>query len=159
MTHGEKAGALFLEGYNCAQSVVLAFADEMGILKETAARIASSFGGGLGRLREVCGCVSGMAIVAGELLGYSGPETGKPKADHYALIQELAEEFRKKNGSIICRDLLSGITSDTAPVPEARTDDYYKKRPCKDLAVCAAEILERKREERKAQDLEKNGQK
>ena len=83
MTHGEKAGALFLEGYNCAQSVVLAFADEMGIPKETAARIASSFGGGLGRLREVCGCVSGMAIVAGELLGYSGPETRKPKADHY----------------------------------------------------------------------------
>lgn len=121
--------------------------------------IASSFGGGLGRLREVCGCVSGMAIVAGELLGYSGPETGKPKADHYALIQELAEEFRKENGSIICRDLLSGITSDTAPVPEARTDDYYKKRPCKDLAVCAAEILERKLEERKVQDLEKNGQK
>ena len=150
MTHGEKAGALFLEGYNCAQSVVLAFADEMGTPKETAARIASSFGGGLGRLREVCGCVSGMAIVAGELLGYSGPETG---------IQELAEEFRKENGSIICRDLLSGITSDTAPVPEARTDDYYKKRPCKDLAVCAAEILERKLEERKAQDLEKNGQK
>ena len=100
-----------------------------------------------------------MAIVAGELLGYSGPETGKPKADHYALIQELAEEFRKENGSIICRDLLSGITSDTAPVPEARTDDYYKKRPCKDLAVCAAEILERKLEERKAQNLEKNGQK
>ena len=132
MTHGEKAGALFLEGYNCAQSVVLAFADEMGIPKETAARIASSFGGGLGRLREVCGCVSGMAIVAGELLGYSGPETGKPKADHYALIQE---------------------------VPEARTDDYYKKRPCKDLAVCAAEILERKLEERNVQDLEKNGQK
>ena len=96
MTHGEKAGALFLEGYNCAQSVVLAFADEMGTPKETAARIASSFGGGLGRLREVCGCVSGMAIVAGELLGYSGPETGKPKADHYALIQELAEEFRKE---------------------------------------------------------------
>ena len=79
MTHGEKAGALFLEGYNCAQSVVLAFADEMGIPKETAARIASSFGGGLGRLREVCGCVSGMAIVAGELLGYSGPETGEAK--------------------------------------------------------------------------------
>ena len=159
MTHGEKAGALFLEGYNCAQSVVLAFADEMGIPKETAARIASSFGGGLGRLREVCGCVSGMAIVAGELLGYSGPETRKPKADHYVLIQELAEEFRKENGSIICRDLLSGITSDAAPVPEARTDDYYKKRPCKDLAVCAAEILERKLEERKVQDLEKNGQK
>ena len=85
--------------------------------------------------------------------------TGKPKADHYALIQELAEEFRKKNGSIISRDLLSGITSDTAPVPEARTDDYYKKRPCKDLAVCAAEILERKLEERKAQDPEKNGPK
>ena len=73
--------------------------------------------------------------------------------------KKLAEEFRKENGSIICRDLLSGITSDTAPVPEARTDDYYKKRPCKDLAVCAAEILERKLEERKAQDLEKNGQK
>ena len=80
----------------------------------------------------------------------------------FFLMQTLTRQklqFRKENGSIICRDLLSGITSDTAPVPEARTDDYYKKRPCKDLAVCAAEILERKLEERKAQDLEKNGQK
>ena len=152
MTHGEKAGALFLEGYNCAQSVVLAFADEMGIPKDEAARIASSFGGGLGRLREVCGCVSGMAIVAGALLGYSGPETGKPKADHYALIQELAGEFRKENGSIICRELLSGITSDMAPAPEARTDEYYKKRHCKELAVCAAEILERRLEDRRKQN-------
>lgn len=144
MTHGEKARALFEEGYNCAQAVTLAFADEMGIDKETAARIASSFGGGLGRLREVCGCVSGMALVAGELFGYADPKAKEEKAAHYALIQELANEFRERNGSIICRELLNGITGDTNPVPEERTENYYKKRPCAGLAADAADILEQK---------------
>ncbi len=142
MTHAEKAKKLFEEGYNCAQAVTLAFAEEMGMEKEEAARISSSFGGGLGRLREVCGCVSGMALVAGKLWGYESPAANEEKAAHYKLIQELAGAFQEENGSIICRELLAGITDDTKPVPEARTAEYYKKRPCAELAACAAGILE-----------------
>ena len=103
MTHGEKAKAYFEQGYNCAQAVTLAFAEEMGLDKDSAAKMVSSFGGGLGRLREVCGCVSGMALAAGALYGYSDPEAKEAKADHYALIQKLAEAFKEKTGSMICR--------------------------------------------------------
>lgn len=144
--HGKRAKELFLEGYNCSQAVVLAFEEELaerGVDKETAARLASSFGGGLGRLREVCGCVSGMAIVSGILEGYSDPKAKEEKAGHYARIQELAGKFKEENGSYICYELLSGITKDTDPKPEARTETYYKKRPCAELAMCAAEILEK----------------
>ena len=148
MTHGEKAKKYFEQGYNCAQAVTLAFAEEMGLEPEQAAKMASSFGGGLGRLREVCGCVSGMALAAGALYGYSDPEAKEEKADHYALIQRLAGEFKERNGSIICRELLAGITNDTNPIPEARTDSYYKKRPCAELAYMAAEILEKEMERR-----------
>ena len=142
MTHAEKAKAYFEQGYYCAQAVTLAFAEEMGVEKEMAAKMASSFGGGLGRLREVCGCVSGMALAAGALYGYSEPEAKEEKADHYALIQKLANEFKERNGSIICRELLAGINNDTNPVPEERTESYYKKRPCAELAYVAAQILE-----------------
>ncbi len=144
MDHGEKARELFLEGYNCSQAVAGAFCEEMGMDLETAARLASSFGGGLGRLREVCGCVSGMALAAGAICGYSDPKDKEAKTKHYQLIQELAGEFKKENGSIICRELLAGINNDTNPVPEDRTETYYKKRPCPQLAACAAEILEKK---------------
>lgn len=143
MTHAEKAKAFFEQGYNCAQAVTLAFADEMGLEMDEAAKMASSFGGGLGRLREVCGCVSGMALAAGAIYGYSDPKAKEEKADHYALIQKLAGEFRDMNGSIICRELLAGINSDTNPVPEERTESYYKKRPCADFAYLAAGILEK----------------
>jgi len=148
MTHAEKAKAYFEQGYNCAQAVTLAFAEEMGLEVAEAAKMASSFGGGLGRLREVCGCVSGMALAAGAICGYSDPGAKEEKADHYALIQKLAGEFRERNGSIICRDLLAGINNDTNPVPEERTESYYKKRPCADLAYMAAEILEKELEQR-----------
>ncbi len=148
MTHGEKANAYFKQGYNCAQAVTLAFAEEMGLEPDQAAKMASSFGGGLGRLREVCGCVSGMALAAGALCGYSDPNAKEEKAEHYALIQKLAGEFKERNGSIICRELLAGINEDTNPVPEARTDSYYKKRPCAELAYVAAEILEKEMERR-----------
>lgn len=147
MTHAEKARALFKEGYNCAQAVTLAFADEMELDRETAAMLASAFGGGMGRMREVCGCVSGMALVAGKLCGYSDPKEQEGKATLYGLIQELAAEFRKENGSIICRELLAGITSDASPTPEQRTESYYRKRPCAELTACAAGILERRLEE------------
>lgn len=149
MTRAEQAKAYFEEGYNCAQAVTLAFAKEMGLEKDTAAKMASSFGGGLGRLREVCGAVSGMSLAAGALLGYADPKAKEEKADHYALIQKLAGEFREKAGSIICRELLAGINNDTNPVPEKRTASYYKKRPCGDLVALAAGILEAELESRK----------
>lgn len=148
MTHAEKAKAYFEQGYNCAQAVTLAFSEEMGMEIDAAAKMASSFGGGLGRLREVCGCVSGMALVAGVLWGYSDPKAREEKADHYARIQKLVEAFREKNGSIICRELLAGINNDTNPVPEERTESYYKKRPCAELAYIAAEILEQEMKNR-----------
>lgn len=149
-SRGDRARELFREGYNCSQAVTLAFADELearGISREMAAGLASSFGGGLGRLREVCGCVSGMALVCGALEGYTDPKTAAEKQDHYKKIQELVTTFKNENGSYICRELLAGINTDTNPVPEARTESYYKKRPCAELAACAADILERHLEE------------
>lgn len=139
----EMAMELFEEGYNCAQSVFLAFADLCGIDKKTAASLSSSFGGGMGRLREVCGAVSGMFMTAGVLYGYSEADAGEKKAEHYARIQELAAEFEQKNGTIICRELLGLPVKKEAPTPEARTEEYYQKRPCKELVGDAAEIMER----------------
>ncbi|HKL73859.1 MAG TPA: C-GCAxxG-C-C family protein, partial [Clostridia bacterium] len=105
--------------------------------------LSSSFGGGMGRLREVCGAVSGMFIVAGLLYGYDNPVDKKAKTDHYKLIQELAAEFKKENGSIVCRELLGlGKEADT-PVPDDRTKEYYSKRPCVELVGIAAEIIEK----------------
>ena len=149
-SRGELARELFREGYNCSQAVTLAFADELetrGISREMAAGLASSFGGGLGRLREVCGCVSGMALVCGALEGYTDPKAAAEKQDHYKRIQKLVKAFKDENGSYICRELLAGINTDTNPMPEARTESYYKKRPCAELAACAADILERHLEE------------
>ncbi len=142
MDHGEKAEKLFKEGCNCAQSVLCAFEDVTGIERETAAKLASSFGGGLGRMREVCGAVSGAAMVLGLAKGYSDPEDFDAKKAHYALIQEFAARFKEQNGSIICRELLSGSGASNGFTPERRTDGYYQKRPCAELCRCAAEIVE-----------------
>lgn len=136
----EEAGGYFRQGYNCCQAVVLAFAEEAGLTAKEAALLGSSFGGGMGRLREVCGTVSGMLMVAGLLKGYVSPKDREGKTTHYALVQKLADEFRKKNGSIVCRELL-GIEGRSPHVPEARTDAYYRKRPCGELVECAADIL------------------
>ena len=142
MTRREMAMENFMKGYNCSQSLVLAFEDMLPCDGAELSRLASSFGGGMGRLREVCGAVSGMFMVAGFLYGYDGPETGKVKADHYARIQELAGRFEEKHGSIVCREMLGlGVRHD-APVPEARTEEYYRKRPCPEIIGDAAEILE-----------------
>lgn len=149
-SRGDRARELFREGYNCSQAVTLAFAEELearGISREMAAGLAFSFGGGLGRLREVCGCVSGMALVCGALEGYTDPKAAAEKQDHYKRIQKLVKAFKDENGSYICRELLAGINTDTNPMPEARTESYYKKRPCAELAACAADILERHLEE------------
>lgn len=139
----QKAMEYFEEGYNCSQAVVLAFEDLYQIDRETMLRMSSSFGGGMGRLREVCGSVSGMFLVAGLLYGYDQPKAGEKKAEHYARIQELASEFREKNGSIVCRELLGlKIQGADVPVPEERTAEYYKKRPCKELVGLSTVILE-----------------
>lgn len=140
-TKGEQAKAMFEQGYNCAQSVFGAFARELGLEPETALLLASPFGGGMGRLREVCGAVSGMLMVAGLTRGYSAPDDNE-KQRVYALTQELAGRFREKNGSILCRELLGLEGQDTNPVPSARTSDYYQRRPCGELIAYAAELAE-----------------
>ncbi len=142
MTRREAAMANFINGYNCSQSIILAFEDMLPVDKATMSKLASSFGGGMGRLREVCGSVSGMFMIAGLLYGYDGPETGQVKADHYARIQELARRFEEKHGSIVCREMLGLDVKHDVPVPEARTNEYYKKRPCAEIIGDAAEILE-----------------
>ena len=142
MNHGEKAEKLFLEGYNCAQSVLCAFEDVTGIERETAAKLASSFGGGLGRMREVCGAVSGASMVLGLIKGYSDPKDFEAKKAHYARVREFAKRFKEQNGSIICRELLSGVETEKSGVPEKRTEQYYHKRPCALLCKCAADILD-----------------
>lgn len=138
---GKRAAEYFLEGYNCSQSVVAAFADMMEMDPGKAIRIASPFGGGMGRLREVCGCVSGMFMVLGMLYGYDDPKVYDGKAELYARVQELARRFREENGSIVCRELLGLEGKDTSSVPSKRTAEYYKKRPCPRLAGYAAELL------------------
>ena len=142
MTRKELATQNFLNGYNCSQSVVLAFSDVVNVDKDTLLRLAGSFGGGMGRLRETCGAVTGMFIIAGLLYGYSTPETGEIKADLYSKIQELAHRFEAVNGSIVCREILGLTSKHSSPVPEARTAEYYKKRPCPEIVGIAAEILE-----------------
>ena len=146
MKHKETAMSYFKQGFNCAQAVVMAFSDVTGLSEGEGARIASSFGGGLGRMREVCGTVSGMAIVAGILYGYEDTDPAAKQA-HYALVQKLAGKFREQNGSIICRELL-GDRSAITSAPEARTAEYYKKRPCVELVGMAADILDEEIEAR-----------
>lgn len=141
MRHAALAKAYFQKGFNCAQSVVIAFGDLTGLGEKESARLASSFGGGLGRMREVCGTVSGMAIVAGILYGYDDPTIPGAVQSHYALVQTLAGAFREKNGSVVCRELL-GDRSAIRTSPDARTAEYYKKRPCLELVGDAADILD-----------------
>ena len=140
MNHGEKAVELFTEGYNCAQAVLLAFSDMTGLDQSFAAKMISSFGGGMGRLREVCGAVSGMAAVAGILYGYDSPTDDEAKKNHYALVQQLAEAFRQETGSIICRELLDNPASD--PTPSPRTAQFYADRPCARFVYLAAAVLD-----------------
>lgn len=141
--NSETAEKLFKEGYNCSQAVIGAFCEELGMDFETAIRLSSSFGGGMGRLREVCGAVSSMFMIAGLKYGYTDPKDRVAKQKHYELIQELAQRFKDKNGSIICRELLGLDIEHDIPVPEERTEKYYKKRPCAELVRCAAEIIDR----------------
>ena len=139
--HAELAMDLFRQGYNCSQAVLLAFSDECGLDFEMAARLSSSFGAGMGRLREVCGAVTGMFMVAGVLYGYRDPQDQVGKTTHYQRIQDLAKQFEDKNQSIICRELLGLEAGKDSPVPERRTEAYYRNRPCEDLVGMAAAMM------------------
>ena len=140
MDHGMKAAELFLGGYNCAQSVAVAFCDVTGLDADFAARLSSSFGGGMGRMREVCGAVSGMLMVAGLLYGYETPGDDESKKRHYTLVQNLAGQFREQVGSIVCREILKNPPSDPNPTP--RTAEFYAQRPCARMVILAGQILD-----------------
>lgn len=141
-SHEEQAGALFLQGFGCAQSVLAPYAEECGLGKEQALRLASSFGGGMGRLREVCGACSAMFMIAGLRRGYVSASDGEGKKAQYALIQELARLFQEENGSIICRELLGLPPGASEPAPQARDEKYYRERPCERFVRSAARIID-----------------
>jgi len=140
MDHSILAGDLFLGGYNCSQSVAVAFCDVTGLDKDFAARMASSFGGGMGRQREVCGAVSGMLMVLGLLYGYHTPGDDASKKAQYQDIQALCAAFREETGSIVCREILKNPPSD--PTPSPRTAEYYAKRPCARMVMTAARLMD-----------------
>ena len=140
--YSDKAVENFKQGYNCAQSVFLAFAKDFGFDEETALKLSSSFGAGMGRLREVCGAVSSMFAIAGLKAGYVSPVDDEEKARHYARIQSLAEEFKSKHESIICRELLGLPEGVDDPTPSVRTEQYYQERPCENFIRTAVEIIE-----------------
>lgn len=137
MNKGDLARQNFKSGYNCSQSVALAFCDEMGMDAATVARLTIGFGGGMGRMREVCGAVSGVTFVLSALHG------DRPKNQVYAMVQQVAKGFQAETGSLVCRVLL-GLDPGEQPTPqaEARTESYYKKRPCAELCALAANLLE-----------------
>ena len=137
----QKALDLFEQGYNCAQATAAAFADLTSLDESTLLRLSSSFGGGLGRLREVCGAVSGMAIIAGALYGYDDPADKAVKAEHYTRIQELANAFSEESGALRCADIL-GRAGKEAPTPTDRDAAFYRDRPCTRCVLSATRILE-----------------
>ena len=151
MNHSTLAAQLFLDGYSCSQAVMAAFCDVTGMDRSTALRLSAPFGGGIGRMREVCGAVSGMMMVVGLLYGFEPSEGSAAKSAHYHLVQELAEQFRQQAGSIICREILKNPPAD--PNPSPRTAEYYANRPCARMVMLAAKILDRYIAEHPVEDL------
>lgn len=143
MSKGDIAKQNFMNGYNCSQAVLLAFCEDFGLEKETALKFSEPFGGGMGRMREVCGTVTGMFMVIGLAMGNDNSKDNTTKKNVYKSVQELAAKFKEDNGSIICRELL-GLqkANKESYVPSERTNEYYKKRPCPELCKYAADILE-----------------
>lgn len=142
MTRKEQAIEYFKQGYNCSQAVVLTFKDVLTIDAEELCKIASPFGGGLSRMRETCGAVSGMVLVLGNLIGYSTPEMGEKKHELYKNTQEILKIFEKRYGSLTCRTLLNLSVQHDDPKPSPRDHAFFSKRPCPELIGGAAEILE-----------------
>ena len=139
--HTKRARELFDQGYNCAQAVFAAFCDETGMDMETALKLAAPFGGGIGRLREVCGAVSGMAMVVGMKYGYTDPKDTDTKMEHYQLAQSLVHEFKEKNGSFLCKGLI-GLDAQGNPYPNAQAQPRSQAELCPGLVESAASILE-----------------
>ena len=139
MDHGMKAAELFLEGYNCAQAVAVAFCDVTGLDEKLSAKMVSAFGGGMGRMREVCGAVSGMYFVLSCLYGYDVHDDDRKKT-LYSQVQDLAAKFREACGSIICREILNNPPSDPNPTP--RTAEYYAARPCARMVLVAGQLMD-----------------
>lgn len=144
--YGEKAARLFQQGSNCAQAVFCAYAEQLGVDSELAMKLSASFGGGFGRMREICGAVSGMAMIAGYYTGSTDPADQEAKGENYRVVQELAAIFKEHQGTIYCRDLL-GLSIEpgqwnTETVPEKRTDAYYASRPCQQVIQDACEMIE-----------------
>ena len=146
----EKAVALFKEGYNCSQSVVAAYAEEYGLTREQALKISASFGGGIGRMRKPCGAACGLFMLAGLETGCTEGTSREGKEENYRTVQMLAEEFKRRNGSLTCAELL-GLSKQapTPPTPEERTAEYFKKRPCVKMVEEAARIWEEYRNGKK----------
>lgn len=142
MTHSEKAIELFTSGYNCAQAVVCAFCDVTELDEATAKCIASSFGGGMGKLRQTCGAVTGAFAVAGLLFGDYDVNDNKRKSEHYALVRRIAEEFSSVYETINCEELLKGIENAKGKDPAERTPEYYAVRPCARFVGYACDILD-----------------
>lgn len=142
-THADKACRLFAGGMSCAQAVFVAFTDVTGMDEAQAMRLSSSFGAGMGRMREVCGACSAMFMIAGLLYGLGPGFDDAEKAAHYARIQELAAAFKAEHGTIVCRELLKGLRVTSTPTPEKRTEQYYRTRPCIRFVRTAAEVMER----------------
>ena len=136
----ERAKALFKQGFNCSQAVCAACADIYGIDEQTALRIAASFGGGIGRMRQTCGAACGMFILAGLENGSATPGDAEGKKQNYTLVQDLAAKFKQENGSLICAELLGIAPKPQEPTPEARTENYYQKRPCVEMVANAVRI-------------------
>ena len=144
----ERACGYFKEGYNCAQAVVMAYNDIMNMSLDEVARLTAPFGGGMGRMREVCGSVSGMTILAGLIRPATDPSVKDWRTANYALVQEMAGEFKAINGSIVCKELLGLVPMGScspapkeSPEPSDRTPEYYKKRPCEELVGISAKIV------------------
>lgn len=136
------ARGYFQKGYNCCQSVLLAFTDILGLTEEQAATLGSGFGGGFGRMREVCGAVSGMTFLAGAISPATNPGKHDERTASYALVQKMAGKFKELNGSIICRELLQLRADEKrSPEPEKRTSSYYHTRPCEMMVGTAARII------------------
>lgn len=142
MTRADKAEALFREGYNCAQSVFGAFADVAEMELKDAVKLISAYGAGFGKLREVCGAVSGMTLLAGMLKGYHDPNERQGKIELYQLTQKMANEFKERQGTIICREMLNLKPGEDLPEPAVRTEEYYQSRPCVKAVRDAADIIE-----------------
>ena len=150
MNRADLSEKLFREGYNCAQSVFGAFADVVGLSEKDAMKISSPFGAGVGKLREVCGAVSGMTMVLGYMKGYDSPTDSEGKKKLYHTTQDLINEFKDKmGGSYICRDLLHLKEGEDLPEPAVRDENYYKSRPCIKCCRTASEIMEKFLEESK----------